>query len=198
VPLEKFKANRVMNIAEIVPDEEIFRKIIQNASSIKMQEVKSRQELLTVYRESEDKFRQFQQTFMPFLSAQSKLNIPDNYKLIEEQESSQVKQISPEANTEKDEQLRVKEVTRKLFQACSDKDWGEFSKLWPGILPNKTLTSILGGLEIISIGEPFKTDDSATWYVPYQIKLKVGEVKKGNLRVHYNKTTENFIAFGGL
>ena len=68
-----------MNIAEIVPDEETFRKISQNASSKSGQEMKSRQELLAVGREAEDKFRQFQQTFMPFLSAQPKLNIPDNY-----------------------------------------------------------------------------------------------------------------------
>jgi len=127
-------------------------------------------------------------------------NIPNDYKLREEQKSTQVEQKSPKVLTdeEKDELLRVKEVVRKLFQACNDEDWDEFSTLWPGLKPNKMQKTILGGLEIIHIGEPFKTDDSTTWYVPYQIKLKLGEVKKRNLRVRYDETTERFIACGGL
>jgi len=127
-------------------------------------------------------------------------NIPNDYKLREEQKSTQVEQKSPKVliDEEKDELLRVKEVVRKLFQACNDEDWNEFSTLWPGLSFNKMQKSYLGGLVIIHIGEPFKTDDSATWYVPYQIKLKLGEVKKRNLRVRYDETTKRFIACGGL
>jgi hypothetical protein len=127
-------------------------------------------------------------------------NIPNDYKLREEQKSTQVEQKSPKVliDEEKDELLRVKEVVRQLFQACNDEDWNEFSTLWPGLKPNKMQKTILGGLEIIHIGEPFKTDDSATWYVPYQIKLKLGEVKKRNLRVRYDETTKRFVACGGL
>ncbi|HUU20271.1 MAG TPA: hypothetical protein VMW72_24190, partial [Sedimentisphaerales bacterium] len=87
VSLEKFKGNQVMDIAEVVPNEEVFQKISRNAHSKSVQKMKSRQEYLAAWKETEDEFRQFQQTFMPFLSAQPKLNIPDNYKLIEEQES---------------------------------------------------------------------------------------------------------------
>jgi len=127
-------------------------------------------------------------------------NIPNDYKLRKEQKSTQVEQKSPKVLTdeEKDELLRAKEVVRKLFQACNDEDWDEFSTLWPGLKPNKMQKTILGGLEIIHIGEPFKKDDSATWYVPYQIKLKLGEVKKRNLRVRYDETTKRFVACGGL
>ena len=127
-------------------------------------------------------------------------NIPNDYKLRDEQKSTQVEQKSPKVliDEEKDELLRVKEVVRKLFQACNDEDWDEFSTLWPGLKPNKMQKTILGGLEIIHIGEPFKTDDSTTWYVPYQIKLKLGEGKKRNLRVRYDETTKRFVACGGL
>ncbi|HUU16539.1 MAG TPA: hypothetical protein VMW72_05270 [Sedimentisphaerales bacterium] len=131
-------------------------------------------------------------------------NIPEDYRLIieklDEQKSTQVEQKSPRllTDTEKDEQPMVKEVVRKLFQACSEEDWNEFSNLWPGLKINQIQKTILGGLEIIHIGEPFKTDDSAMWYVPYQIKLKPGEVKKRNLRVRYEETTKRFIACGGL
>jgi len=79
VPLEKFKGNQVINITEIIPDEKTFRKISHNAHSKPLQEMKSREEYLAEWRETEDKFRQFQQTFMPFLSSQSKQkpNKPD-------------------------------------------------------------------------------------------------------------------------
>ncbi|HUU17698.1 MAG TPA: hypothetical protein VMW72_11150 [Sedimentisphaerales bacterium] len=127
-------------------------------------------------------------------------NIPNDYKLREEQKSTQVEQKSSKVLTdeEKDELLRAKEVVRKLFQACNDEDWDEFSTLWPGLKPNKMQMTYLGGLEIIHIGEPFKTDDSTTWYVPYQIKLKLGEVRKRILRVRYDETTKRFVACGGL
>jgi hypothetical protein len=127
-------------------------------------------------------------------------NIPNDYKLRDEQKSTQVEQKPPIVLTdeEKDEMLRAKEVVRKLFQACSEEDWDEFSNLWPGLKINQMQKTILGGLEIIHIGEPFKTDDSAMWYVPYQIKLKLGEVKKRNLRVRYDETTKRFVACGGL
>jgi hypothetical protein len=128
-------------------------------------------------------------------------HIPDDYKLQEvPKRSQQVEQKPPRllTDTEKDEQPMVKEVVRKLFKACGDEDWDEFSNLWPGLKINQMQKTMLGGLEIIHIGEPFKTDDSATWYVPYQIKLKLGEVKKRNLRVRYNETTKRFVARGGL
>jgi hypothetical protein len=127
-------------------------------------------------------------------------HIPNDYKLREEQKSTQLEQKSPIVLTdeEKDELLRAKEVVRKLFQACSEEDWDEFSNLWPGLKINQMQKTILGGLEIIHIGEPFKTDDPTTWYVPYQIKLKLGEVKKRNLRVRYDETTKRFVACGGL
>ncbi len=128
-------------------------------------------------------------------------NIPNDYKLREVQKNSQQVEQKPSrllTDTEKDEQPMVKEVVKKFFQACNDEDWYEFSTLWPGLKPNKMQKTILGGLEIIHICEPFKTDDSTTWYVPYQIKLKLGEGKKRNLRVRYDETTKRFVACGGL
>jgi len=132
-------------------------------------------------------------------------NIPEDYRLIieeklDEQKSTQVEQKPTRllTDTEKDDQPMAKEVVRKLLQACANKNWDEFSDLWPGLSLNKMQKIYLGGLEIIQIGEPFKTDDSATWYVPYQIKLKLGEVRKRNLRVRYDETTKRFVACGGL
>ena len=127
-------------------------------------------------------------------------NIPDDYRLMEDRKGPQPKEKSRNVltNEEKDAQPKVKEVARKLFQACRDKDWDEFLKLWPGLELNQMQKTYLGGLEIIHIGEPSKTDDSATWYVPYRIELKLGEVREKNLRVRYDETVNRFIACGGL
>lgn len=132
-------------------------------------------------------------------------NIPDDYTEIQpqtqirQQKEPKMKEASKKlSDDEKREQIVVKEVARELLQACANKNWEEFSDLWPGLSLNKMQKIYLGGLEIIHIGEPFKTDDSAMWYVPYQIKLKLGGVRKRNLRVRYDETTDRFIACGGL
>ncbi|MHC4745013.1 MAG: hypothetical protein ACYS8Z_24110 [Planctomycetota bacterium] len=128
-------------------------------------------------------------------------NIPEDYSLREPQampeakESEERKSLSTD---EKSEQASVEETARALFQACADENWDEFSNIWPGLSLNEMQKSFLGGLESIYIGDAFKTDDSATWYVPYQIKLKLGGVKERNLRVRYDETTNRFIACGGL
>jgi len=132
-------------------------------------------------------------------------DIPDDYMQIHPQ--TQIRpQKEPEvkeppkklSDDEKREQVVVKEVARALFQACANKDWNEFSKLWPGLSLNKMQKLLLGGLEIISIGNPFKLADSSTWYVPYEIKLKFGEIKKRNLRIRYDEATQKYIPRGGL
>ncbi len=129
-------------------------------------------------------------------------NIPEDYRLIDEQKNAQVEQKPPRllTDTEKDEQPMVREFVRKLFQACANKDWDEFSKLWPGLSLNKMQKSLMGGLEIISIGDPFKSTDSSKWYVPYEIKSKLefGRIRKNNLRIRYDEDTQKYIPRGGL
>ncbi|MBA7664528.1 hypothetical protein ES703_72589 [subsurface metagenome] len=58
----------------------------------------------------------------------------------------------------------------------------------------------MGGLEIISIGDPFKSTDSSKWYVPYEIKSKLefGRIRKNNLRIRYDEDTQKYIPRGGL
>jgi outer membrane lipoprotein-sorting protein len=126
-------------------------------------------------------------------------NIPEDYRLIDEQKNAQVEQKPPRllTDTEKDEQPMVREFVRKLFQACSDEDWDEFSTLWPGT-PNEMQKTMLGGLEIVHIGEPFKTTDSSKWYVPYEIKLEFGRIMKNNLSIRYDEDTQKYIPRGGL
>jgi len=132
-------------------------------------------------------------------------NIPNDYKLRDVQNNpQQVEQKPPRllTDTEKDEQPMVKEFVRKLFQACRDEDWDEFATLCPNLRPKwgKKQKTFMGGLEIVHIGEPFKTDDSSKWYVPYEIKSKLefGRIRKNTLRIRYDEATQKYIPRGGL
>lgn len=131
-------------------------------------------------------------------------NIPDDYTEIQPQTQTQPqKELEVKeppkilSDDEKRAQIAVKEVARALFKACASKNWDEFSKIWPGLSLNMMQKNYLGGLQIIHIGEPFKTDDCTTWHVPYEIELKF-ETRKRNLRIRYDEATQRYIPRGGL
>ena len=56
------------------------------------------------------------------------------------------------------EQMEPKEVAQAFFQACADEDWDEFLKFWTASEADQQIKDYLGGLQIISIGEPFKSE----------------------------------------
>jgi len=96
-----------------------------------------------------------------------------------------VKDVAPEnlpkLDDEKYTQMTTVEVAQAFFQACADENWQEVLKFRPTSRVPQWLREKYGGLEIISIGEPFKTDEYHGWYVPYEVRLKSGRIKKWNL-----------------
>jgi hypothetical protein len=128
-------------------------------------------------------------------------NIPNDYKLREEQKSPQQVEQKPSrllADAEKDEQPKVKEVVRKFFQACRDEDWNEVMQYLLNVRINQRLKNILGGLETRFIGEPFKSDKFDGWRVPYEIKYKGGNTQKHTLELRKDVTTGRYIVVGGF
>ena len=91
----------------------------------------------------------------------------------------------PKLDDEKYTQMTPMEVAQAFFQACADENWQEVLKFRPTSLVPQWLRDKYGGLEIISIGEPFKTDEYHGWYVPYEVRLKSGRIKKWNLALLY-------------
>lgn len=100
-----------------------------------------------------------------------------------------VKDVAPEnlpkLDDDKYSQMTPVEVAQAFFQACKDENWDEVLKLDPVSKVPQWLKNKYGGLEIISIGEPFKTDEYDGWYLPYEIRLKSGRIKKWNLALRY-------------
>jgi hypothetical protein len=70
--------------------------------------------------------------------------------------------------------MSPKEAAAAIFQACANNNWDEVMKFWHR--PSDTnsinrLKKYLGGLQVISLGEPYQTNTYAGWFVPYEIQL---------------------------
>ena len=102
------------------------------------------------------------------------------------------------ADNEKYEQMGPKEMTQAFFQACADENWDEFLNFWSASAVDQRIKDYLGGIEIISIGEPFKSGRYAGWFVPYEIKFKSGGTKKMNLAVRNDNPAKRYVVDGGI
>jgi outer membrane lipoprotein-sorting protein len=80
------------------------------------------------------------------------------------------------SDNEKYETMTPKEAAETFFQACADENWDEALKFWPGSQIDDRIKESLGGLTIISIGEPFQSEGYARnglgWFVPYEISFR--------------------------
>ena len=101
-------------------------------------------------------------------------------------------------DNEKYEQMEPKEVAQAFFQACADEDWDEILKFRPSSAVPQWLKDRYGGLEIINIGEPFKSGGYSGWFVPYEVRLKSGEIRKLNLAIRNDNPAKRYIQDGGL
>jgi outer membrane lipoprotein-sorting protein len=100
-------------------------------------------------------------------------------------------QVLPD--NEKYQQMTPKEVARVFFQACADKNWDEFLKFWSASDIDEQIKENYGGLEIISIGEPFKSGNYSGWFIPYEIKLRPTEI---NVRLSNANSAGRFVITG--
>ncbi len=100
-------------------------------------------------------------------------------------------------NNEEYEKMTPKEVAQAFFEAFADENWDEAAKFWD-LSEDKRVRAIFGGLEIISLGEPFKSGTFIGWFVPYEIKLRDGTVKQHNLAVRKDNPANRFIVDGGI
>ncbi|MFH1370532.1 MAG: hypothetical protein ABII09_04520 [Planctomycetota bacterium] len=104
----------------------------------------------------------------------------------------------PKDEGEKYRQMTPKEAAEAFFKACSEENWDEFLKFWPMSAVDEKLKGYLGGLQVISLGEPFKSGMYGGWFIPYEIKLKDGTVRKHNLAVRNDNPAKRYVFDGGI
>jgi hypothetical protein len=101
-------------------------------------------------------------------------------------------------DNEKYRQMGPREMAQAFFQACADENWDEILKFKPSSEVPQWLKDKYGGLEIISIGEPFKSGSYSGWFVPYEVRLKSGGIQKYNLAVRNDNPAKRYVQDGGL
>jgi outer membrane lipoprotein-sorting protein len=95
--------------------------------------------------------------------------------------------------------MSPQEAAYTFFQACAEKDWDEVLKFSPTSTLDDRMKEYLGGLELISLGKPFKSGRYPGWFVPYEIKLKFdGSTKSYKLAVRNDNPAGRYIVDGGI
>jgi hypothetical protein len=106
-------------------------------------------------------------------------------------------QILPD--NEKYEAMTSEQAAQALFEACGREDWTEAAKFFNPLTAQEK--EGLGGLQLISIGTHFTSAISlisGAQFVPYEIKLKNGEVKKFNLSLKRDGHAHRWFVDGGI
>jgi len=114
-------------------------------------------------------------------------------------------------------------VAHAFFYACAAEDWNAVGKFWQGTLDDK-IKNYLGGMKVVSLGKPFRARISIAAlvelqpnvrsqlkgmgnqkdfqgpqvYVPYEIRLKDGTVKKWQLSIRCDNPEKKWYFDGGL
>jgi len=93
------------------------------------------------------------------------------------------------------------ELARVFFNACSRQDWAAVFQLDPTLQQSAKLAdfkALMGGLQVISIGKPFKSGLYPGRFVPYTVKYKSGEVHSENLAVRNDNKARVWTLDGGF
>jgi len=101
-------------------------------------------------------------------------------------------------DNEKYAKMTPKEAAQAFFTTCADEDWDEFLKYWPIDRADDRIKQYIGGLEVLSLGEPFESEGSSATFVPYEIRLRGGHVKKHNLALKRFPPANRWIVDGGI
>jgi hypothetical protein len=87
-------------------------------------------------------------------------------------------------------------AARAFFEACTKEDWTEAGRFMSPV--NQRLKDYLGGVEIVSLGNAFTSKAYPGRFVPYEIKLKNGAVRKHNLAVRKDNPAGRWQVDGGI
>lgn len=99
------------------------------------------------------------------------------------------------------EKITPKKAAEAFFKACSEKNWDEFLKFMPPLDNDDRIEQIkqyLGGLQVISVGEPFKRGEFPGWYVPYKVRFNNGLVQDWDLAIRNDNPAKRYVLDGGI
>jgi hypothetical protein len=90
-----------------------------------------------------------------------------------------------------------KEAAAYFFDALAKENWDSVLQVIWGTRVRTTVKQAYGGLQVISIGEPFQSGLYRGYFVPYQVRLRNGYVKAHNLAVRNDNPAHRWVVDGG-
>jgi len=100
------------------------------------------------------------------------------------------------ADNQKYASMTAAQAARAFFEACGRKDWDEVGKFMSPV--NQQVKDYLGGVEIVNLGDSFTSKTYPGQFVPYEIKLSDGSVKKFNLAIRKDNPARRWQVDGGI
>jgi outer membrane lipoprotein-sorting protein len=88
--------------------------------------------------------------------------------------------------------MTPEQAARAFLEACGRKDWTEVQK-FESLPLNDGSKEFLGGLEIVSLGDAFRSKPYPGWFVPYEIKLPP---QKMNVRLSNANSAKRYVITG--
>ncbi len=89
-------------------------------------------------------------------------------------------------------------MARAFFEACAAEDWTSVAKYMAQQRTPDWVKDKIGGAQLLSLGEPFQEALEVDYFVPFELKLKSGQIKKGNLAVRNDNPAKQFVWDGGI
>ena len=88
-----------------------------------------------------------------------------------------------------------REAALAFFEGAAARDWQRVASVHK---VNDEIKQDYGGIKVISVGEAFRSGLYPGWFVPYEIRMPGGRIKKHNLAVRNDNPQQRFILDGGF
>ena len=92
----------------------------------------------------------------------------------------------------------AREAAQAFLEGMASRDWDRVLSVYPSTSIDPRLMRGGGGLQVISLGEPYQSGLYAGWFVPYTIKFPNGRVKQWNLAVRNDNSAHRWVFDGGF
>jgi len=91
-----------------------------------------------------------------------------------------------------------KEASAYFFDALARESWDSVLQVTSETRVPPVVKQVYGGLQVISIGEPFQSGLYPGYFVPYQVRLRNGSTKTFKLAVRNDNPAHRWIIDGGF
>jgi outer membrane lipoprotein-sorting protein len=85
-----------------------------------------------------------------------------------------------------------------FFDALAREDWNAVLEVYPYSRVDDLVKRVYGGLQVVSLGQPFQSGLYPGFFVPYKIRLRSGSTKKWNLAVRNDNPAARWVVDGGF